>query len=127
MSTPKNVPPTVLVADDDALVRGVLRMALSREGFTVVEAGSASETIATAASTQPSLVVLDVNMPGGSVHDTLAALRHESPSLPVLILSGESQAPVDFVGIHGEFARKPIELDDLLSLVHRLLAERKES
>lgn len=127
MSTPEVVPPTILVADDDELVRGVLRMALARDGFAVVEAGSATETIAVAASAQPSLVVLDVNMPGGSVHDTLASLRQQSPGVPVLILSGESQAPAGFLNVHGDFARKPIELVDLLSRVHRLLAEHPES
>jgi len=122
MSTPEVVPTTILVADDDALVRHVLRMALMRGGFTVVEARNSAEAIATAASTHPALVILDVNMPGGSVDETLASLREQSPHLPVLILSGESEAPAQFTDSHGEFARKPIELDELLSRVHRLLA-----
>ena len=125
MSTPEVVPQTVLVADDDALVRGVLRMVLTRDGFSVVEAGSVAETISVATSTRPSLVVLDVNMPGGTVHETLTALRQQWPELPVLILSGEAQAPSDLLGVHAEFAHKPVELDDFLSAVHRLLAEHR--
>jgi CheY-like chemotaxis protein len=127
MSTPEVVPQTVLVADDDALVRGVLRMVLMRDGFAVVEAGSAAETISAAETTHPALVVLDVNMPGGTVHETLSALRQQSPDLPVLILSGEAHPPAEFLGTHGDFARKPIELDDLLSRVHGLLALQRES
>ena len=122
MSTPEVVPTTVLVADDDALVRDVLRMALMRGGFRVVEARNSAEAIATAASTQPSLVILDVNMPGCSVNETLTSLREQSPNLPVLILSGEAEAPAQFIDSHGDFARKPIELNELLSRVHRLLA-----
>lgn len=127
MSTPEVVPQTILVADDDELVRGVLRMVLTRAGYTVVEAGNATETISVAAATRPSLVVLDIHMPGGTVHDTLASLRHDSPNLPVLILSGDAQPPTDVVAPDGDFARKPIELDDLLARVHRLLSEHRES
>lgn len=112
----------MLVADDDALVRGVLRMALTRLGYEVREAVDATETVAIARDDHPRLVVLDVNMPGGSVHSTLAALRELDPSVAVLVLSGESQPPADVLGPLCAFARKPIELDDLVAHVGRLLA-----
>ena len=116
----------MLVADDDALVRGVLRMALTRLGYEVREAVDATETVAIARDDHPRLVVLDVNMPGGSVHSTLADLRELDPSVAVLVLSGESRPPADVLGPLCAFARKPIELEELVTHVDRLLTAQAE-
>lgn len=122
MTTPEGSTASVLIADDDSLVRAVLRMALSRAGYEVSEARDAHEVIAAAAAHEPDLVVLDINMPGGTVHDTLGSLRDHAPELPVLVLSGESHPPADLTGPACDFARKPIDLDDLLERVRRLIA-----
>lgn len=121
MTAPEGSHGTVLVADDDALVRGVLRLALTRAGYEVVEARDAGEALAAAMAHDPALVVLDINMPGGTVHETLGSLRERCPTLPVLVLSGESHPPADLEMANSDFARKPIELDDLLARIHRLL------
>lgn len=121
MTTPEGSTVSVLIADDDALVRGVLRMALSRAGYSVFEARDAVEVLEAAAAHAPDLVVLDINMPGGTVHDTLGSLRDRAPALPVLVLSGETQPPADLTGPASDFARKPIDLDDFLERVRRLL------
>lgn len=121
MTTPEGSPASVLIADDDSLVRGVLRMALTRAGYVVFEARDADEVIAAAAEHTPDLVVLDINMPGGTVHDTLGSMREREPELPVLVLSGELRPPADLTGPASDFARKPIDLDDFLDRVRRLL------
>ncbi len=121
MTAPERSHGTVLVADDDALVRGVLRMALSRAGYTVVEARDAGDALAVAQQSDPDIVVLDINMPGGTVHETLGSLRDRRPELPVLVLSGENSPPADLIGARSDFARKPIELDDLLARIQTLL------
>ena len=121
MTAPERSHGTVLIADDDALVRGVLRMALSRAGYTVVEARDAADALAAAQQSNPDIVVLDINMPGGTVHETLGSLRDRRPELPVLVLSGENSPPADLIGARSDFARKPIELDDLLARIQTLL------
>lgn len=121
MTAPERSHGTVLIADDDALVRGVLRMALSRAGYTVVEARDAADALAAAQQSDPDIVVLDINMPGGTVHETLGSLRDRRPELPVLVLSGENSPPADLIGARSDFARKPIELDDLLARIQTLL------
>lgn len=121
MAIPEGSDVTVLVADDDPLVRGVLRMALSRAGYRVVEAGDAGAAVSAADDHTPALVVLDINMPGGTVHETLGSLRDRHPEIAVLVLSGEDHAPADLQGPRSDFARKPIELDDLLQRIERLL------
>lgn len=71
--------PTVLVADDDPLVRTVLRMALSGMGLDVVEARSSDEIRAVDPERPLALVVLDVNMPGGGVESNLATIAGRTP------------------------------------------------
>jgi CheY-like chemotaxis protein len=123
MSETKGSTVSVLIADDDPLVRRVLRFALESQGYRVHEAADAHEVVV-ASERRPDLVVLDVNMPGGTVHETLGRLRRRYSDLPILVLSGESSAPDDLPGGIVDFARKPIELDDLLSRVHDLLQRR---
>ncbi|MDO9590177.1 MAG: response regulator [Microcella sp.] len=120
MTTSRGSNASVLIADDDPLVRRVLRMALESQGYRVLEATDASEVLS-AAEPRPDLVVLDINMPGGTVRETLGGLRELHPHLPILVLSGETVAPVDLPADAAEFARKPIDLTDLLSRVRRLL------
>jgi CheY-like chemotaxis protein len=126
MTTPEGSTVSVLIADDDLLVRRVLRLALESQGLAVHEAGDAHEVIEQA-KRRHDLVVLDINMPGGTVHDTMASLRELQPDLPILVLSGDATAPDDLPDSHADFARKPIELDDLLSRVRRLLDEAASS
>ncbi|MBX9473056.1 response regulator [Microcella sp.] len=120
MTTPEGSNVSVLIADDDPLVRRVLRMALESQGYDVHEAGDVQEVIAQAEQ-RHDLVVLDINMPGGTVRDTLGGLRNVHPDLPILVLSGEATPPDDLPAIRADYARKPIDLDDLLSRVRRLL------
>ena len=121
MHTPERSTVTVLIADDDTLVRGVLRTALSRAGYRVIEARDGADVIAASAEHEPDLVVLDINMPGGSMQDTLGSLRQCDPGLPVLVLSGHLLPPDGTVGPLTDFASKPIDLDDFLARVKRLL------
>lgn len=120
MTTPAGSTVSVLIADDDLLVRRVLRMALESRGYEVREASDALEVI-TQAQLRPDLVILDINMPGGTVNETLGGLRDLHPDLPILVLSGEAAPPQDLPGSFADYARKPIDLDDLLSRVRRLL------
>ncbi len=126
MTTPAGPTVSVLIADDDSLVRRVLRMALESEGFQVTEAGDALETAALV-TRSTDLVILDVNMPGGTVYDTITAVRRASTVTPILVLSGEAHPPDDLPAHLTDFARKPIDLADLLAKVRLLLLNAASS
>jgi CheY-like chemotaxis protein len=81
---------TVLVADDDDLVRRLARGILTRLGYSVIEARDGDEAVRIFCSHAPSvdLVVLDLTMPGRSGLDALAAMRRARPELPAVIASG---------------------------------------
>ncbi len=110
----------VLVADDDPLVRTVLRMALTSLGHRVLEARSVSEVVHLDSDSAVDLVILDVNMPGGTTSECLDALDARYPRPRVLLLSGED-AP-SLAARADSFARKPIDLTSFQEIVTRLLA-----
>jgi CheY-like chemotaxis protein len=119
--TPEAAPPagegTVLVVDDERLVREVARKALERSGYHVLSAESgraAVDTLRTHGEIEA--VVLDLSMPGMSGEETLENLRAIRPDLKVIISSGynEAEALRIFGGqrIAG-FLQKPYSVQDL--------------
>lgn len=81
----------VLVVDDDVMLRSLLKVILHDEGFTVVgEAEDGVQAIALCRELMPSVMCLDVNMPGMSGLQTLRQLRSEGLSLPVVMVSADS-------------------------------------
>ncbi|WAB83036.1 response regulator [Microcella daejeonensis] len=112
----------ILVADDDALVRAVLRMALVAHGHTVVEAFDAASVAEVDAQVPIAIAILDINMPGGTVHDSLDALAARRPMPAVLLLSGDDRPDAAVLARVAGLARKPIELDELHARVAALLS-----
>jgi CheY-like chemotaxis protein len=86
----QNTPYTVLVVEDDIMVRMPIAEYLRDCGYTVLEAGDAAEAIATVDAARPiSLVFSDVRMPGSMDGFALARwLRSHYPTIPVLLTSG---------------------------------------
>lgn len=126
MTSPPGRNAAILIADDDALVRTVLRMALVAEGHTVVEAVDYPSIAAIDAATPLWLAILDIHMPGGSVHDSLDALARRTPAPTVLLLTGGSSPEATVADRVQGIARKPIELEDLRARVAALLAPRPD-
>lgn len=86
-SEPARTVGTVLVCDDDPLVRLVHSTAFRAEGVEVAEAADGVECLEKAAALQPDLVVLDLNMPNLDGMSTLAELRARSPHCLVVIVT----------------------------------------
>lgn len=82
-------PTTIVIADDHAVVRSGLRMLLDAEGdFTVVdEAGDVDEVRAALERHDPDVLVLDLNMPGGSSLPAIPELRAEKPGTYIVVLT----------------------------------------
>lgn len=82
--------PLVLVCDDDASIRTVVRAMLERQGYRVLTAASGQEAIEQAGAQQPDVILLNLMMPGMNGWETLAALKNQADTqkIPVIILSG---------------------------------------
>lgn len=76
----------ILVIDDEAEIRKLLEITLRNNGYKVVEAGSAREGLALAASHPPDMILLDVGLPDGNGLQVLKKLR-EWYKRPIIILS----------------------------------------
>ena len=77
----------ILIADDEPLIRQVLRTLLISAGFRVKEAASGEQALAVIREDRPSLIISDINMPG---NDDLAFVRTVSgmlPGLPIILLT----------------------------------------
>jgi two-component system response regulator DesR len=79
----------VLLAEDQAMVRGALAALLELEGDIeiVAQVGRADEVVEQALATQPDVALLDIEMPGGDGLEAAASLRQTLPSCRTLILT----------------------------------------
>ena len=79
----------VLLIDDHDLIRGGLRRAFERDGAFVVvgEAPTVAAGLAAAATEQPDVVVIDVNLPDGNGLDAAQRLRRDWPELGIVVLT----------------------------------------
>ena len=116
----------LLVVDDDAPLRSLLRATLAAEDFDVREAGSGEEAVQVLRSWRPELVLLDVNLPGVDGLTLCAELARSNPELSVILLTGEDVGPTTarLAGAKG-VVRKPFSPLELLGLVERVLDGRE--
>lgn len=114
----------VLVVDDDAIVRGILRAILEVHGHTVLEAADGVEGVDLFRKDHKRihLVVMDIEMPRMNGIDAFREMRAIRKDIPVIVVSGSApenyrhRLPVaELAGI----LRKPFELDELISAVRQ--------
>ena len=85
---------TILVADDEATIRALVRATLSSAGYDVIEAAGGGEALELARTARPDLIVLDLMMPGRSGLEVLRELQAdpELAATPVVMLSARTLA-----------------------------------
>jgi CheY-like chemotaxis protein len=117
----------ILIADDSANTRGILRFMLQSQGFILVEAENGEEALAKAASSAPDLIILDGMMPKKSGFDACRELKADptTSKIPVILLSAIAPAepntdwaresPAD------RYMVKPFQMKDLLGAIESLL------
>jgi DNA-binding NarL/FixJ family response regulator len=120
----------ILVVDDDGRFRRLMRKLLERAGFEVREAGDGDEAITAAQETRPSLVLLEVGLPGLSGYEVLRQLHDTiGDDLPVIFVSGERGDRRDVVAglLLGadDYLVKPFHGDELLARIRRSLRRHR--
>jgi GAF domain-containing protein/DNA-binding response OmpR family regulator len=111
---------TVLVIDDDAAARDLLRRTLEKEGYGVLLAASGEEGLRLARSQPPpAAITLDVIMPGMDGWEVLAALRAapETADIPVVVLTMLDNTDLGFTLGAAGFLTKPVDRDRLVALL----------
>jgi two-component system cell cycle sensor histidine kinase/response regulator CckA len=125
-SAPERVRETVLVVDDEANIRGLIARILRREGYHVLQAGSAQEAFAVASTHEGPihLLVTDVVLPGESGRQIAERMRQTLPSLKVLYISGFSGDESVRTGNFppgSKYLQKPFALGALIAKVREAL------
>lgn len=122
--------PHLLVVDDDARLRDLLRRYLTDNGFRVTGAADAEQARAQLASFDFDLIVLDVMMPGESGLDLTRALRGErlvAGPVPVLLLTAMAEPEDRINGLEqgaDDYLAKPFEPRELLLRIRNILQRR---
>lgn len=113
----------VLVVDDDADIRGLLRQLLERAGYDMAEAANGREALRVFYSISPDLVLLDVSMPEMDGWQTLERIRDLS-DVPVLMLTARTAELERVRGLKAgadDYVAKPFGRQELLARVEALL------
>jgi two-component system phosphate regulon response regulator OmpR len=121
--------PHLLVVDDDARLRELLRRYLSDNGFRVTLAADAREARANLASFAFDLIVLDVMMPGESGLELTRSLRREDggPRVPVLLLTAMGEPEDRVNGLEqgaDDYLPKPFEPRELVLRIRNIIERR---
>lgn len=113
---------SILVVDDEALIRINLAVFFEDEGFQVFEAGNADEAIGILAANPSIQVVLtDVQMPGSMDGVKLAHhVRDRFPPTLLVVASGEVKVTADQLPAHTMFVAKPFDPRFVLDEIERL-------
>ncbi|MBI5589790.1 MAG: response regulator [Deltaproteobacteria bacterium] len=123
---------TVLLVDDEEMVRNMAKVMLTRLSFGVYEAKDGAEAVAVFQRHKDEIhcVLCDLTMPRMNGWETLAALRKLSPKIPVVLSSGDNKANV-MAGDHIErpqaYLQKPYQLKELDSVIRNVLENKTES
>lgn len=114
---------TVLVIDDEPVIRTLVGEVLLDEGYAVIFAADGHEGLQRLEQERPDLVLMDVMMPGLDGREAYLAMRSrpELPSVPVVMMSAAVKPDRLDPSIAG-YLPKPFDLDELLALVARLLS-----
>jgi DNA-binding response OmpR family regulator len=113
----------ILVVDDDADIRGLVRELLERSGLVVREAGDGKEALRMLYDARPELIILDIAMPEMDGWQTLERIR-EMTDVPVIMLTareGELEAVRGLKAGADDYVRKPFGRQELLARVQALL------
>ena len=115
--------PRVLVIDDEMQIRRFLDIGLRAGGYQVLQAATAAEGLALAATQAPDLIILDLGLPDREGHEVLAELRQWS-SVPVLMLSvrsAESEKVRALDNGANDYVTKPFGMQELMARLRALL------
>ena len=114
----------ILLADDDADIRGMAMMILHGWGHEVLEAANGFDAVTLATKEMPDLVILDYRMPEQDGFIALALIRRQGLEMPIVMLTGETSqafAIQCFRSGADDFLSKPFDPDYLPIVVDRAL------
>ncbi len=114
----------LLIVDDEASIRSILRQLFEYEGHEVMEAGSGREALEAVDASRPDAIFLDVKMPGMDGLEVLDELRRRDSELQVVMISGHGTIDTAVEATRRgafDFLQKPLDTDRLLVTLRNVL------
>jgi DNA-binding response OmpR family regulator len=114
---------TILVVDDKANVRTLVREYLTAEGFRVVTAENGQAALYVARQEKPDLILLDIMMPEMDGFEFIRAFRKESET-PVILLTAKLEESDKVIGLElgaDDYITKPFGMRELVARIHTVL------
>lgn len=114
----------ILVVEDEACLRGLLRDCLREEGFAVDEAADGNEALHKALNWNYNGILLDVMMPGPDGFEVLRRLRAKGRTTPVLLLTGRVKLPDRLKGLDSgadDYILKPFAMSELVARLRAVI------
>ncbi len=112
---------SVLVIDDDPLVQDLMKTFLTREGYSVMVAGSGEEGLHCARQNRPDVITLDISMPGMDGWSVLSALKSD-PDLsdtPVIVLTMVDTRDLGYALGATDYLMKPVDRQRLAAVLRK--------
>jgi len=116
-------PPTVLIVDDDVMIRSFEAQLLSSQGYNVLQADSGAEALRLADNATIHLLLTDYLMPDVDGLELTRKFRAVHPETPVLMVSGSLPLTDNRIAnlAHFDFLAKPFAFDELVQKVRTLI------
>lgn len=113
----------VLLVDDDSNVLSALAVLLEKQGFVVETAIDGIQALSKVRELAPDILIVDVEMPKLNGPDLVRRIREDHAALPVILMTGHDDHVVEPARseLRASYISKPLEIDDLVSTIHRLL------
>ena len=118
------MPPKILIVDDEASHRQMLRAVLSAERYEIHGAENGQAAIAGVANQFYDLILMDIRMAGLSGIEALKEINHLSPGIPVIIMTAYASVDTAVEALKAgayDYITKPLDIDELKLLVEKAL------
>jgi len=119
---------TIMIVDDEKNIRDSLAGVLNDEGYSVVLAETAEQSLKLLEKSVPDLILLDIWLPGMDGVEALKAHKQQNPNVPVIMISGhatvETAVTATKLGAY-DFLEKPLSLDKVVLSVEHALEQKR--
>jgi len=119
----------VLVVDDEAPIRRLLRIGLTAHGYQTIEAPSGKAAL-DLLSQAPDLIILDLGLPDAQGHELLRTIRARNESVPIVVLSsrGDEAGKVQALDLGADdYVTKPFDMGELLARMRAALRHQLQT
>lgn len=124
-------PETVLVVDDEDLIRETVALALGEQGYTVLQSADGRQALEMVHSSERlDLVILDLMLPSLNGLDLCRLLRREGNSVPILMLTAKSSETDRVVGLElgaDDYLTKPFGMRELIARCRSVLRRQQQT